>query len=202
MTAPSVALRSEAGDIIIGGNHWALHADAVDAAVLGRCRAPVLDIGCGPGRHILALAERGLPALGIDLTPEVVAWARQRGALVLERCVFDRVPGAGRWKTAVLLDGNIGIGADPSGLLRRAAELLAKDGRVLVEVAAPGTLSPPTNARLEVDGVGGPWFPWTWVDVHHLEGHAAAAGLVTHERWDARGRDFAELRRARPRGMS
>ena len=35
------------------------------------------------------------------------------------------VPRAGRWRTALLLDGNIGIGGAPDALLRRAAELLA-----------------------------------------------------------------------------
>ena len=36
---------------------------------------PVLDIGCGPGRHVFALAERGIPVLGIDIT---AAHARPR----------------------------------------------------------------------------------------------------------------------------
>ncbi len=54
------------------------------------------------------------------------------------RSVFDRVPGAGRWRTALLLDGNIGIGGDPAALLRRVAELLRRDGTVLCECDAPG----------------------------------------------------------------
>jgi hypothetical protein len=35
-----------------------------DQAVLDLVRGPVLDVGCGPGRHVLALAERGTMALG------------------------------------------------------------------------------------------------------------------------------------------
>src|SRR5262245_81656 len=37
---------------------------------------PVADIGCGPGHVARYLHERGVPALGIDLSPEMVARAR------------------------------------------------------------------------------------------------------------------------------
>ena len=36
----------------------------------------VLDVGCGPGRHALALARRGIEVLGIDLSEDFVALAR------------------------------------------------------------------------------------------------------------------------------
>jgi SAM-dependent methyltransferase len=196
VTASTLVLRSELG-AVVPGDHWSHEPDAVDSAVLRRCCGPALDIGCGPGRHVLALAEQGLPVLGIDVTPHVVSWARRRGALVLQRCVFARVPGAGRWKTALLLDGNIGIGADPSDLLRRVTQLLAPDGLVLVEVDPPGRPPLHTRARLEVHGIGGPWFAWTSVDADGLDAHASVAELVAYERWDTGGRHFAELRRAK-----
>ncbi|PYC64779.1 SAM-dependent methyltransferase [Streptomyces tateyamensis] len=37
---------------------------------------PVLDAGCGPGKVTAYLAERGLDAVGVDLSPEMVAVAR------------------------------------------------------------------------------------------------------------------------------
>ena len=36
----------------------------------------VLDVGCGPGRHAHALAERGMHVVGVDLSAEFVALAR------------------------------------------------------------------------------------------------------------------------------
>jgi SAM-dependent methyltransferase len=36
----------------------------------------VLDVGCGPGRHALALAARGLDVTGIDASPDFVTLAR------------------------------------------------------------------------------------------------------------------------------
>ena len=64
-----------------------------DKSILDRCEGPTLDIGSGPGRLTVALAERGIPALGIDITPYAVDLARSSGALVMLRDVFDRVPG-------------------------------------------------------------------------------------------------------------
>ncbi len=40
----------------------------------------VLDIGCGPGRHALALARRGISVLGVDHAPAFVALAREQAA--------------------------------------------------------------------------------------------------------------------------
>jgi SAM-dependent methyltransferase len=36
----------------------------------------VLDVGCGPGRHSLALARRGIDVVGVDHSPEFVQLAR------------------------------------------------------------------------------------------------------------------------------
>lgn len=36
----------------------------------------VLDVGCGPGRHALALAQRGIAVHGVDLSPDFVELAR------------------------------------------------------------------------------------------------------------------------------
>ncbi|MBO0706067.1 MAG: class I SAM-dependent methyltransferase, partial [Candidatus Dormibacteraeota bacterium] len=115
-----------------------LHARPGDASIVERCRGATLDVGSGPGRLTVALAERGVPVLGIDVTPYAVEFARTAGALTLLRDVFEHVPGAGRWMTVLLADGNIGIGGDPAALLRRVAELLTPRGRAIVEIQPPG----------------------------------------------------------------
>ncbi len=67
---------------------WLGETTPADEAVLDRARGPVLDVGCGPGRHVRALAERGVLALGIDLSPDAADLARARGASVFTGCVF------------------------------------------------------------------------------------------------------------------
>ena len=118
---------------------WHARADAADELMLDRCTGATLDIGCGPGRLTVALGARGVPVLGVDVSPVAVRLTKRGGGTALQRDVFGRMPGVGRWQHALLADGNIGIGGDPFALLRRVAALLGVGGTALVEVAAPGT---------------------------------------------------------------
>ena len=170
-----------------------LNATRGDKSLLDRCEGPTLDIGSGPGRLTVALAERGIPALGIDITPYAVGLARSSGALVMLRDVFDRVPGTGRWGTVLLADGNIGIGGDPAALLRRVGELLAPDGRALVELDPPGTPLRREQVRLCHAGSASAWFPWAYVGADHITDVAADAGLGEVETWSVDGRWFASI---------
>jgi SAM-dependent methyltransferase len=174
---------------------WLGAAGAVDERVLDRARGPVLDVGCGPGRHVHALARRGVLAVGIDVSPSAVALARRRGATVLEASIFDRIPGAGRWRTALLLDGNVGIGGCPDALLSRLAALLARGGTVLAELDPPGTGVVRGRVRIEDGATVGEWFAWAWVGANAVDGPARAAGLRVAARWRDGGRWFAELER-------
>ena len=170
-----------------------------DVSLIDRCSGPTLDVGSGPGRLTVALAERGVPALGIDAAPHAVRMARSAGSLTLLRDVFSRVPGTGRWTIVLLADGSVGIGGDPAALLGRVAELLAPDGRALVEVQPPGRELRRERVRLRhCRGHGhghqaGDWFPWAQVGADHLSGIAAEAGLRTAETWSCGGRWFAML---------
>jgi SAM-dependent methyltransferase len=172
---------------------WFEPVTPAEARLLERVDGPVLDIGCGPARHALALAESGVVCLGIDISPAALAVARARGAPVLQRSIFDRVPGHGRWGTALLLDGNVGIGGTPALLLRRVAALLRDRGRVLMEVGAPGVTPARDTVRFEHDGTAGPWFAWAGVGVDALDGLARASGMRIHDTWADSARWFAQL---------
>lgn len=190
----TLSLRDELGGVVAGdGRRWLGGAAPEDEGLLDRAVGPVLDVGCGPGRHLLALARRGVACLGIDVTPSAVSLARSRGSLVVEGSIFDPVPDAGTWATALLLDGNIGIGGDPVALLVRVAALLRPGGRILVELGAPGTSGGADLARVEHDSHRGPWFAWTSVDAPSIGVITAAAGLALARSWSAAGRWFAHL---------
>jgi SAM-dependent methyltransferase len=176
---------------------WSAAASPEERNLLAKIHGPTLDVGCGPGRLVEALAERGVPVLGIDVAPSALHQARHRGP-VLDRSVFDPLPGEGRWRSVLLFDGNIGIGGDPHALMRRVAELLAVNGIALVEVEVPGSGLSLDRVVLECDGECTPAFPWAWVDADALAGPAAAAGLTELDRREVDGRWFVWLARRRP----
>jgi SAM-dependent methyltransferase len=172
---------------------WLGAASGADERLLSRALGPVLDVGCGPGRHVHALALRGVLAVGVDVSPEALHLARARGATVLEGSIFDRMPGAGEWCTALLLDGNIGIGGAPDVLLRRLATLLAPAGQVLVELDPPGVGLETVRLRLEDEQRHSHWFDWARVGAEAIAQPAAQAGLRVRGSWEDESRWFAAL---------
>jgi SAM-dependent methyltransferase len=174
-------------------DRWVRDADASDAEVLALAAAPVLDLGCGPGRHLAALQASGKVALGVDLSPVAVRLARRRGATAIPGDVFGTVPRSGRWRTALLLDGNVGIGGAPEALLRRTRELLAPGGSALVELDPPGAPTVCTRIRIEAGGEVSEWFRWARVGVDGIEPLAARAGLPVTDVAYVAGRWLARL---------
>jgi SAM-dependent methyltransferase len=190
---PLFLRRSDGWLLPLEVERWCAAPDAADAALLRRCRGPVLDIGCGPGRLVAALTAYGLPALGVDVSPAAVARTRGAGGTVLRRSVFDRLPAEGRWGTALLVDGNIGIGGDPRALLTRVRELVAPGGRLLAE-AAPYDVDERLTVRVEdAHGRHGRDFPWARLGPTALRDAATAAGWAPSARWTVAARPFLEL---------
>lgn len=157
---------------------WTRTADAADLALLSYCAGPTVDLGCGPGRMTAALTARGLPSLGVDVVPGAVAEANARGGRAVCRDLFEPLPGEGWWATALLADGNLGIGGDPLALLARVRRLLVPGGRVVAEVHPPGTPSGPLLAELTCDCGGSSRFPWAIVSADAIGAIAAEAGLA------------------------
>lgn len=202
--AVALALRTADGRALpLHISRWCGAPDAADEELLRRCRGPVLDVGCGPGRLAVALTERGIPALGVDISRAAVTRARQAGALALHRSVFDPLPGQGRWATVLLADGNIGIGGQPARLLYRCSQLLARGGQVLIE-AEPGNVDEQLTAWLEhPDGRRSPVFPWARMGTAALVRATAEAGLRVIGQWRHADRTYiraATQAAARPRG--
>jgi SAM-dependent methyltransferase len=174
---------------------WNRPIDGGDAALLALCAGETLDIGCGPGRMTRGLAERGHSVLGIDVVAEAVQQTRDRGAMAIQRDVFETVPAEGRWATALLADGNIGIGGDPHALLARVRSLLAPGGRVVVDLAPPGTGVQTRSVRLQTSSQQCRPFHWSIVGADSIGTVAIGAGLSVHGLYSHGNRWFAVLRK-------
>lgn len=175
-------------------DRWLAPVDAADDTVIDRCRGPVLDVGCGPGRFVAALAQRGTAALGLDIADTAVELTRELGAQALRRSVFDPAPAEGRWPTVLLMDGNIGIGGDPRRLLERVRALLIPGGTALIEVAQADDADQRLLLRFSRSGAAvGPEFPWAIVGRDALVAVGAECGYSVGEIWSSGGRTFVAL---------
>ncbi len=172
---------------------WSGAPDTADVALLARCAGPTLDVGCGPGRMTAALTERGIPALGIDISATAVRMTIDRGGMALRRNVFDRTPATRRWSHILLADGNIGIGGDVIRLLSRCAELLAPRGTVLLDLEPPGTALVAKQVRLTSGDRTSQWFRWSWLGTDALNCLTASAGLTPIALWCTGSRWQSEL---------
>src|SRR5439155_215625 len=91
---PTSVLRCDDGVALpLPVGRWLRDAVPEEHQVLELAVPPVLDVGCGPGRHTLALARRGIAVLGLDPAPTAVRLGRSRGASILQRPGFGRAPG-------------------------------------------------------------------------------------------------------------
>jgi len=100
----------------------------------------VLDVGCGPGRHSLALARRGFDVVGVDLSPDFLALARDTAAAEGLTARFDQLDVrslayAAEFDAAICLcQGGFGLlgGRDESAVFGRIVAALRPGGALAV----------------------------------------------------------------------
>ncbi|MFE6868830.1 class I SAM-dependent methyltransferase [Kitasatospora sp. NPDC057692] len=74
-----------------------------------RANGRVLDVGCGAGRHALALMSRGRQVVGIDASPGAVSVSRDRGVDAREGTAAAPGPDLGFFDTILLCGQNFGL---------------------------------------------------------------------------------------------
>jgi SAM-dependent methyltransferase len=154
--------------------------DPAEATALSRARGRVLDVGCGAGRHALLLQERGLPVVGLDLSPRALKVSRRRGLLHTVLAPAAAAPFAARsFDTILFMGNNLGLGGDAEGtvaMLRDMQRMAREGGLLIAGCRSPATTEDPVHlayhARNQAQGrpIGqvtmrveygehvGPWF--------------------------------------------
>jgi SAM-dependent methyltransferase len=164
-----------------------------DDRLVDRCADGTLDLGCGAGRLTEAVAATGRRVLGVDVSPQAVRYAHRRGAPAIRRDLFRPLPDEGGWGCALLADGNIGIGGDPTRLLRRCRSLISHAGTVLVEVDPPGSRTWSGPVVLADTARTSTPFAWAFVNADDIGPIAERAALRLAETWTEAGRWFVRL---------
>ena len=118
-------------------DEWAAHQKQVIAHARGR----VLDIGCGPGRHLLYLQQAGHQVVGIDNSPIAVEVARKRGAKDVRLMGLDDIgPELGMFDSVIMLGNNFGLVGDPANaktFLDKIDRITSADAAILAEFHDP-----------------------------------------------------------------
>jgi SAM-dependent methyltransferase len=168
-----------------------------------RAGSRVLDLGCGPGRHALALARRGVQVVGIDHSDDFIALARQSAAAVGLSAEFRAadvraLDEHGDFDAVICLcQGGFGLlgGREDEALIARFAAALRPGGRLALTafhvafavrfLEANDGFDPTTGVHHEratlrdPDGVEQEFDLWTTCFTpRELRLMAAAAGLV------------------------
>jgi len=128
----------------------------VERGLAGR----TLDLGCGFGRHVVALREAGLAAFGLDLSAELLLHARRRPDAVATRGRLVRadaraVPfAAGSFDAVVSLFSSFGYFDDVGNAraAREIARVLRDGGRAVLDLMNPARVRStlvPESERVE-----------------------------------------------------
>lgn len=105
---------------------------------------PLIDLGCGTGRHLAAFVTRRFPALGVDLSQDSLVAAREKiestgthpALLRANLCELHCLPPAS-FDYALLMFGTLGMvegAANRRAVLDHAARLLRPGGRIALHV--------------------------------------------------------------------
>jgi malonyl-CoA O-methyltransferase len=143
----------------------------------------VLDLGCGTGRHTLALAEAGARVTALDQSPEMMALARPKLGTHPVEWVVHSLPGPLPFADATFDVVVMGLVAEHvahlAALLAEAARVVRPGGRCLLSALHEDRTAEGQRARF-IDPATGLRRPITTYHRTAADYHAAAtaAGLV------------------------
>lgn len=115
---------------------------AIVQAVAERTPGRVLDLGCGEGWLMRALAERGIEAIGLDVSLELVMAAEETGGGRYRCCSYEELVDdptrAGGPYDAIACNFSL-LGADLVPLLTALRANLAPGGALVIQTVHPWT---------------------------------------------------------------
>jgi malonyl-CoA O-methyltransferase len=139
-----------------------------------------LDAGCGSGRYLQALQDRGAVAIGIDLSSAMLEHAREVGSRIA-RADLCALPFDAMSLDLVVCGLALGDVAELELALAEVARILRPGGRVSYSVVHPAGAAAGWSRTFEANGrqcaIDGHWHS---VEQHR---HACAAARVSIDAW-------------------
>jgi SAM-dependent methyltransferase len=166
----------------------------LEQVALRHCRGRVLDVGAGSGCHTLALQERGLEVVAIEVLPGLVEILRERGVRDARGATWMDLE-AEPFDTVLMMMNGLGLAETLPGLgrfFREARRLVRPNGQVLADstdvrvymeakagesgrsTRADGRYLGELHFQLEFQGRKGPPFGQLYVDPETLAQYAGS----------------------------
>jgi SAM-dependent methyltransferase len=167
----------------------------LDRIAVRNCAGKTLDLGAGAGSHSLAIQDRGLDVISVDISTKAVEVMSRRGCKNAKvGDIFDSYPEPFDTIFVIL---NIGIVRNLEGLakfLKRLDTLLSDNGRLITDSVDPrnsedesyrkyaqakiarGRYLGERTLRIEYKNQVGDWFEWAHIDPETLGQYVHEAG--------------------------
>jgi len=171
----------------------------VDKDTMNFVRGLTLDIGCGAGRHALYLQTKGFSVIALDISPQAIRVAHQRGVSGPLLAAAPWLPFRSEtFETLLLMFNNFGICGgyqETVRFLRELSRILRRGGRVLASSLHPTLTDNESHLRyhelnrkrglpvglvtlrLEYGGEVGNWFKLLLASPEEMKMLSAEAGL-------------------------
>jgi 2-polyprenyl-3-methyl-5-hydroxy-6-metoxy-1,4-benzoquinol methylase len=112
---------------------------AVVEAVLSRAPRTMLDIGCGEGWLVRAIAEKGVRSVGVDVVPSLVEQATRAGGGEFRVMSYEQIAAGELQLTVDVVVANFSLIGKESveGVLGRIPDLLTNGGALIIQTLHP-----------------------------------------------------------------
>jgi SAM-dependent methyltransferase len=169
----------------------------------------VLDIGCGAGRHILYLQQKGHQVTGIDSSPLAVKVCRKRGVKDVRLMPITRInPSLGVFGTIMMFGNNFGLFGNPQRakwLLKIFKKITSPNGRIIAQSTDPyktklkehleyhrfnvwrGRLAGQLRIRIRYKKYITPWFDYLLVSKSQMKNILKGSGWQVEKFIDSNG---------------
>ena len=159
----------------------------------------VLDIGCGPGRHVLGLQRRGHFVVGLDISSMVLGVCRERGGEWLVLGSSSRLPfRPGVFDTVLLMSNGLGLSggtAETLGMLEDVRRTMRRGGTLMAHTTDPADEESGVDEEYRLENVVndrplgllrirvrygdqvGPWFFLMLLTPREVQSHLSLAGF-------------------------
>jgi len=140
---PTVDLDYSIHDFIAGEHRDSLYLyDAIERAMVRiaspRAGGRALDVACGTGKLCMLIQQRGVRAVGLEASMDMIGlgrWVHAEHAAPMVRGIAERLPFADAAFDRVICQGALDHFADPAAFMQEAARVTAPGGCIAIALA-------------------------------------------------------------------